>query len=217
MAVPIAAPPSGARLVWHFECEGSPSCSSPTTKPTTNASSAARTPQPSSRTASTTSMLGGPTPSIPAASAPRRGALPTRYRGRWPATVRLRLRLAADARRAGLRRQLRPRSSRGASAEADAFYQALSPPSLDEDGRRRQRQALAGMLWSKQFYHYVVRDWLQSIRRLPSPAEQRRTVATPLGTIWTTTTSSPCPTNGSIPGLPPGTWLSLPGAGARRP
>jgi hypothetical protein len=40
--------------------------------------------------------------------------------------------------------------------EADEYYTALQPAHLEEDQRRVQRQALAGMLWSKQFYHYTV-------------------------------------------------------------
>jgi hypothetical protein len=40
--------------------------------------------------------------------------------------------------------------------EAGEFYEALQPAHLDDEQRWVQRQALAGMLWSKQFYHYVV-------------------------------------------------------------
>ncbi len=45
-------------------------------------------------------------------------------------------------------------------AEADEFYDALHPPQATEDERRVQRQALAGMLWSKQIYLYDVNVWL---------------------------------------------------------
>lgn len=49
--------------------------------------------------------------------------------------------------------------------EADAFYQAVTPFTISkeyrEEYRNIQQQAFAGMLWSKQFYYYVVRDWLQ--------------------------------------------------------
>jgi hypothetical protein len=44
--------------------------------------------------------------------------------------------------------------------EADEFYQAVTPPSLDADAANVMRQALAGMLWSKQFYYYDVDRWL---------------------------------------------------------
>ncbi|RKP57796.1 MGH1-like glycoside hydrolase domain-containing protein [Pararobbsia silviterrae] len=44
--------------------------------------------------------------------------------------------------------------------EADAFYATVIPSSLDADATRVMRQALAGMLWSKQFYYYDVEKWL---------------------------------------------------------
>jgi hypothetical protein len=46
-------------------------------------------------------------------------------------------------------------------AEADAFYAAVTPPALDADAANVFRQALAGMLWGKQFYHYDVDKWLE--------------------------------------------------------
>lgn len=46
-------------------------------------------------------------------------------------------------------------------AEADDFYGRIAPHSLSEDERRVHRQALAGMLWSKQYYFYDVDCWLQ--------------------------------------------------------
>jgi Glycosyl hydrolase family 63 C-terminal domain len=45
--------------------------------------------------------------------------------------------------------------------EADEFYASITPASLDADQARVMRQALAGMLWSKQFYHYDVDKWLE--------------------------------------------------------
>ncbi|MEM9666237.1 MAG: glucosidase [Bacteroidota bacterium] len=45
--------------------------------------------------------------------------------------------------------------------EADAFYDTLHPPALTDEERRVQRQAFAGLLWTKQFYHYSVTDWLE--------------------------------------------------------
>jgi hypothetical protein len=44
--------------------------------------------------------------------------------------------------------------------EADEFYASVIPPSLDPDAANVMRQALAGMLWSKQFYNYDVDTWL---------------------------------------------------------
>jgi hypothetical protein len=45
--------------------------------------------------------------------------------------------------------------------EADEFYAAIIPAALDADAANVMRQALAGMLWSKQFYHYDVDKWLE--------------------------------------------------------
>jgi hypothetical protein len=44
--------------------------------------------------------------------------------------------------------------------EADQFYESISPASLNEDERHVLRQALSGMLWTKQFYDYDVAKWL---------------------------------------------------------
>ncbi len=45
--------------------------------------------------------------------------------------------------------------------EADEFYSHINPTSLTEDERRVFRQALSGMLWSKQYYNYNVAEWLR--------------------------------------------------------
>jgi len=45
--------------------------------------------------------------------------------------------------------------------EANEFYGDVAPPDLSEDARLVQRQAFAGLLWSKQFYHYDVNRWLK--------------------------------------------------------
>ncbi len=58
--------------------------------------------------------------------------------------------------------------------EADEFYGVIIPDAESEDGARIMRQALAGLLWSKQFYHYVVRDWLDGDPAQPRPPLQRR-------------------------------------------
>jgi len=59
-------------------------------------------------------------------------------------------------------------------AEADEFYGSVIPPGLSADARNVMRQALAGMLWSKQFYHYVVRDWLNGDPNQPAPPPERK-------------------------------------------
>jgi hypothetical protein len=56
--------------------------------------------------------------------------------------------------------------------EADEFYETLTP-NLDPDRRAVQRQALAGLLWSKQFYYYDVCSWLHGDPAEPPPPQQR--------------------------------------------
>src|SRR5678815_4338747 len=52
-------------------------------------------------------------------------------------------------------------------ADADEFYDRITPTSLNEDERRVHRQALAGMLWSKQYYYFDVDRWLQEHQSHP--------------------------------------------------
>ena len=61
-------------------------------------------------------------------------------------------------------------------SENDAFYDAASPATLDDDQRNVVRQGYAGLLWSKQFYHLVVADWLEGDPAMPSPPAVRRQV-----------------------------------------
>ncbi len=60
-------------------------------------------------------------------------------------------------------------------AEADAFYGVLQERIESADERMVQRQALAGMLWSKQFYYYNVREWLDGDPAQPAPPQERKT------------------------------------------
>jgi len=57
--------------------------------------------------------------------------------------------------------------------EADAFFDARISPSLPLDMRRIARQGLGGLLWCKQYYHYIVRDWLAGDADMPSPPASR--------------------------------------------
>ncbi len=59
-------------------------------------------------------------------------------------------------------------------AEADEFYANLQPSSLGEDECNVQRQAFAGMLWSKQFYHYNMEEWLNGDPAQPAPPAERK-------------------------------------------
>jgi hypothetical protein len=58
--------------------------------------------------------------------------------------------------------------------EADEFYQRITPFPLSEDMQNVQRQAFAGMLWCKQYYHYVVEDWLKGDPAAPKPPAERK-------------------------------------------
>jgi hypothetical protein len=58
-------------------------------------------------------------------------------------------------------------------AEADEFFTSLTSPGLSDDAKSVQRQAFAGLLWSKQFYHYIVRDWLAGDPAMPKPPQSR--------------------------------------------
>jgi hypothetical protein len=58
-------------------------------------------------------------------------------------------------------------------SETDAFYAERIPAKLGVDERRVMRQAYAGLLWTKQFYHYVVPDWLHGDPEQPAPPVER--------------------------------------------
>ena len=57
--------------------------------------------------------------------------------------------------------------------EADEFYAEHLPKGLSAQQNQIARQAYAGLLWSKQFYHYIMRDWLEGDPQMPKPPEQR--------------------------------------------
>jgi hypothetical protein len=88
-------------------------------------------------------------------------------------TVELRLRFgrsddgAAVELGAGFEQVLRDRA-----AEADEFYAAIRPRDASDDEAQVMRQAFAGMIWSHQFYHYDVEEWLRG-DRVPAPPGRR--------------------------------------------
>ena len=57
---------------------------------------------------------------------------------------------------------------------ADDFYNRIAAPGMSDDLKSIQRQAFAGMLWSKQFYFYVVHDWLEGDPAAPAPPAARK-------------------------------------------
>ena len=57
--------------------------------------------------------------------------------------------------------------------EADEFYRGHASPKLTDEERNVVRQGYAGLLWSKQFYYYVVKEWLKGDPNTPAPPESR--------------------------------------------
>ncbi|MGP0049046.1 MAG: MGH1-like glycoside hydrolase domain-containing protein, partial [Solirubrobacteraceae bacterium] len=58
-------------------------------------------------------------------------------------------------------------------SEADEFYESITPPAVEEDARSVMRQALAGMLWSKQCYYFDVDRWLRERHAHPLRGSRR--------------------------------------------
>lgn len=59
-------------------------------------------------------------------------------------------------------------------AEADEFYDEVLPGGLNDDMRNIQRQALAGLLWSKQYYHFDIEKWISKSDKIAPLTEQRK-------------------------------------------
>ncbi|HYR45687.1 MAG TPA: glucosidase, partial [Thermoanaerobaculia bacterium] len=87
----------------------------------------------------------------------------------------LRLRLSSEAQ--APRRPFGPEFDRVFAeriSEADAFYRERLPEGSTEEERRVARQGYAGLLWSKQFFHFSVKDWLEGDPSQPPPPEGRK-------------------------------------------
>lgn len=61
-------------------------------------------------------------------------------------------------------------------AEADEFYYKLNPMPMSDDLRNIQRQALSGMMWCKQFYHFIWDQWANGDPAMPPPPPERKSV-----------------------------------------
>ncbi len=89
--------------------------------------------------------------------------------------ITLRLRLVADLEASGS-----PFGSefggtfRKRIEEADEFYAALLPDGATDEERRVMRQGYAGLLWTKQFFHLSMKDWLEGDPSQPRPPERRK-------------------------------------------
>jgi hypothetical protein len=89
------------------------------------------------------------------------------------ATRTVRLRLTDDPNASGVDDEFDATFDLRAN-EADRFYAALARAPTDEETATIQRRAFAGMIWSKQFYNYVVRDWLNGDPLTPTPPASRK-------------------------------------------
>ncbi len=181
--------------------------SSPRTRPTTSASSARANAGPYVKDGINDYVVHGTSGGgEPARHRHQGGGAPSPRASKRGGSAVLRLRLTDAA----------PRSSKDPFAgfdetfearrrEADEFYRSITPATATEDEARVMRQALAGMLWTKQYYFFdaeqVACRSTASTPSLPRPAR----CATASGATWSTTTSSPCPTSGSTRGTRPGT------------
>ncbi len=94
--------------------------------------------------------------------------------------------------------------------EADEFYDGITPAKVKADPDRAMvmRQAMAGMLWSKQYFYYDLNVWLREHQVGPtsSPGAAGRECGTASGSTCTTTTLSRCRISGSIRGMRRGIW-----------
>jgi len=58
--------------------------------------------------------------------------------------------------------------------EADDFYREILPQNISDDWKQIQRQAIAGLLWSKQYYHFDIERWLTSTDNISPLTEERK-------------------------------------------
>jgi Glycosyl hydrolase family 63 C-terminal domain len=89
--------------------------------------------------------------------------------GGQSAEIRLRLGATDTGTGSGHRAVMRLRR-----AEADEFFAELAPAGVGADEARVLRQAVAGMMWGKQFYHYDVQRWLDGDPAGPPPPDSRK-------------------------------------------
>ena len=88
-------------------------------------------------------------------------------------TIHLRLTRADDARKPSAAFRDLDKIFLERAAEADEFYAELAPSSLTQEHSAIQRQALGGLLWNKQFYHYIIEQWLDGDPGQPPPPKER--------------------------------------------
>jgi len=89
-------------------------------------------------------------------------------------TITVKLRLTTNEPKAGMLGEEFDDVFAARRREAEEFYAKIQPGAASEDAKNVQRQAFAGMLWSKQYYHYDVRRWLRGDPAQPDPPRSRR-------------------------------------------
>ena len=117
------------------------------------------------------SLAGNPPPSAPIRSGTKAAA---HYKLSVPAqgSIQIRLRLSADelpAPFSGFDETLARRRE-----EANEYLRPSAEGIADPDARLVQRQALAGMIWSKQFYYFDIPEWLNGDPAQPPPPAERK-------------------------------------------
>lgn len=88
-------------------------------------------------------------------------------------TLRLRLYAAEEAPARGLEKEFNAIFN-ARIREADAFFESAFRPEMTSEEKNVVRQAYAGLLWTKQFYHLITEDWLEGDPASPPPPEGRK-------------------------------------------
>ncbi|NNF07621.1 MAG: glucosidase [Candidatus Eisenbacteria bacterium] len=89
-------------------------------------------------------------------------------------SMELRLRLTNEKPTAGMLQKPFEDLFKTRLEEADAFYERRVHRNANEEGRSVQRQAFAGLIWNKQYYHYDVDAWLKGDPGMPAPPSSRK-------------------------------------------
>ncbi|MBV9438770.1 MAG: glucosidase, partial [Candidatus Eremiobacteraeota bacterium] len=118
-------------------------------------------------------VRGEPAPNVNPARAGSKCALHFRWTLAPGERRTVRLRISDDADAGGIDDGFESTFARR-TREADEFYAALLPPECDADAVHIYRSAIAGLIWSKQFYNYIVRDWLEGDPLTPPPPHERK-------------------------------------------
>ncbi|MGH7133716.1 MAG: MGH1-like glycoside hydrolase domain-containing protein [Phycisphaerales bacterium] len=169
----LADHPTLGKFVWHAE-PGPTAASGPTLLFTENDTNSERlfkepSPTPFTKDAFHRFVISGEQRAVNPAAVGTKAAAHYKLDLQAGESVTLRLRLAPQG------AALPPFDSVFTSriAEADAFFHATAPKSMPDGRRAIARQAYAGLMWSKQFYYYVVADWLKGDPGQPPPPPKR--------------------------------------------